>query len=176
VSLWAHIVDGVLMGVGELPLYARRLDTLELLGPGEVAERAEACGFYPLDVDPGRVTDDPTKRQALIAALAGAQVEGDSRGRFVDAIQDAIGSIKASSWDFIDSYSPIPVPGSQDPGLNWPEGALTLGLLAQRIAILRTEATRTAIQKIKTANALDVLLTVVSRLLDAGTWTPPPDR
>jgi hypothetical protein len=174
-TLYAHIVGGVLVSVGDLPVEgARRLDTNQWVVGDEFLSRLKATGYFPLDVDPATVTDDPLRQEVLAAALLAAQAGDTTREEFAALIDDTIGAIKASSWDFIDAYSPVPVPGSQDPGLEWPEGALSLGLLAQRIAVLRLEATRTAIQKIKIANLLAVLRRVV--LERDATWTPPADR
>lgn len=125
---YAHIVDGVLLSIGELPLYARRLDTNELLGPGQVRERLEATGYYPVTVDPARITDDPVKREALREALTSAWQQRQNR--------IAIGnmSVTANS-DWIEAYG---LQGGQFPnaGLQWPTGG-TVSVLIDRVNILR---------------------------------------
>jgi hypothetical protein len=185
-ALYAHVVDGVLQSVGELPIAARRLDTGDIVNDlaGVGANWRRACGYYDLaTIAAGDVTDDPTKRAALTAALTAATTQRQGRALFVEAMEDAIDAMRGGSWDFIDNYSPFPVPGSQgNTGDQWPVPDIfgvnlnTLGVLANRIEILRTEAARTAVAKIRIANTLSVLLTVVVGLLDATPWTPPPDR
>lgn len=117
------------------------------------------------------------EQDANVAALEASWAERKGRARFVSDIQAAIDAIKTTSWDFIDKYSPIPVEGSQDPGTEWPTGTLNLALLLQMVQILRIEATRTAVHKIKIARALEVILYALERLIERNPdITPPPDR
>jgi hypothetical protein len=185
VALWARIVDGVLISVGDLPLSARRLDTGELLGPGQIEARLAACGFYDVDtVDPAEVTADPVKRVALVADLTAAVSSRSGRQAFVDGIQQAINSLSDTNWDFLDAYTDRSFPGQNGPvGQEWPAPpanpttAQVLGVLANRIELLRTQVCFMAYAQIREAKAFGLVLEALDRLIDSNpSLIPPSDR
>lgn len=128
-TLYAHIVNGVLLDVGELPIGgARRHDTNEWVVGDEFLSRLKATGYFPLDVDPATLTTDPDKREALRTALTNAWQQWQNR------IVAANISITSNS-EWIDAYG---LQGGQFPnaGLEWPSGG-TLSVLIQRVDVLR---------------------------------------
>lgn len=145
--------------------------------------------------DGGRIVvsgETPEELQANVQDIVAGWDARRARVLLIDAIRDLIASVKATSWDFIDAYAPFPVEGSQGTPDGWPQmpgtplgssptvGQAVVWLLGReavttdRIQVLRVEATRTAIHKIKLANVLGVLITVLARVVIADDAVEPP--
>lgn len=118
------------------------------------------------------------EQQAGIAEVRALWARRGNRETWKDTARADIDAVPGGAWEFIDLYTPFPVPGSQEgSGSQWPEGALSLGLLAQRIAILRVEAARNAVRSIRIARVLQVLLAMLEAdIVSDDAVTPPPDR
>jgi hypothetical protein len=189
---WAHMVDGVLVPVTDLPVSARRLDTgqivYDLAGTGALWLRA--CGYFDLDaVDIFDPTLDPVARAAIMAATSAAT----NRQAFLNKLDQLIAALLANNWDFLDAYSDRIWPGQQDAGRSWPQFdttpigttltsvatylTLRTNVLAARSEILRTQESYNSYALIKLANFMSILREVLANLITADpTIVPPPDR
>lgn len=133
------------------------------------------------------------EQQAGIAAVQAKWADRLARAEFVDSQRD-VDTVKEWAWEWVDDYTPFPVPGSQGGPSLWPQytadvntgnpvqDALTnlnrhAAVLAARIELLRVQQTRDEVRWIKVARAFEVLFAVVRRSYVAdSTLTPPPDR
>jgi hypothetical protein len=180
--LWAHIVDGVLVSVGDLPAAARRLDTGELvydLG-GEGAKWLRATGYFDADtVDPAILTADQDKIETLESDLAAARDARDDRSAFVDKVHALTSLARDANWDWIDGYchgtvADIQFVQEQSPtaGADW--GALSTFDKAER---LRLGVSLALVENIRISQAIDLVLDKLAELIaHDSTLTPPPDR
>ena len=151
--------------------------------------------------DPVRLTDPDGNEVAVVEATDSAQTAAVAdyesqwsrrldRAEFVDVQRDTT-SVTGPAWDFIDAYTPFPVPGSQDSGSQWPQPPVPVPdtrtalqkiqdfqvTLAARIEILRTEQVRDEIRWIKVARAFAVLFALLDQPIERNAdITPPPDR
>lgn len=82
-TVYAHVINGVLQSIGPLPSSARRLDTNQEVSGAELLERLPAAGYFPLDTDPATITSDPDKRDVLAAALVEASGRLSRRDAFL---------------------------------------------------------------------------------------------
>lgn len=173
-TLYAHIKNGELLGVGPLPVRAVRYDTLEVVDP---AHWLEACGRYEIESlrdNPGQVDATPEQkvaiRDGIIDALARLQRRQGADAKLVTAANFA----KDVFWDWLDAYcdsSVVPLLDGASPNAGATWAGLTVGNKAEALRLGQSYASLWAI---RTADAL-LLLGDVLREVIATTDVDPPD-
>lgn len=134
------------------------------------------------------------EQQAGIAAAQARWATRRTRQDRLDAATQAINAITDGNWDFLDAYTNIVIPGQQGtPGSEWPQFAVEpapttvaeglqqtnrrVGVLTDRVAILRTQAVRSAWNEIRVAKALSLIIAALESVIDKDdSIVPPPAR
>ena len=111
-TLFAHIVDGVLQSVGPLPPSARRLDTGEVITDlaGTGAKWRRAAGYYDIEADLDQIPATEDQLDAIREQIGAATVRRDRREDFVVENEAAWLAARAAGRDHLDQIPPPPTP------------------------------------------------------------------
>lgn len=172
-ALFAHVVGGVFLYAGELPVRARRLDTNEVVDP---ARWLEACGFYDVaSFDPAAIPGlTAGQRDQLAVDVAAASVRQGHRDVLVGKVHTLVDLARDRNWDWIDKYChgtvkdfPFVLEQSPNAGIDWP--ALSAFGEAE---VLRLGVSLCLVENIRIALAVDMIVDVLADLID-GTDVDP---
>lgn len=179
-TVFAHIVDGAVISVGELPPVAIRQDTGQRVHP---AEWLRACGYYNLEtIDPADPEEWPDltdeQRGDLQAAITDARSKLQRRNQLVTTLHALTDLALARNWEWLDQYCDpavgrIPFVQAESPnaGAGW--SALTT---QQKAEAVRLGVSLALAEDVRLFQSARLFFDALSDLITAADVDTVPDR
>lgn len=198
-ALWAFIPGKEFIPpLGPLPAAAQRRDTGEWVYGADVEKWSAAVGYWNIEsptvqqdlAATNNLTDDEV--EAIVEDVTAVISRRQAVEEWIEDLRQEAAGGKAQHWDFIDAYSPVPIPGSQATGESWPQfpidpnpttlaQAITwvnrkVAVLDDRDQILRTHAAWSSYHTIRLIDTVLLLVDIVDALTQVVDIEPPTPR